>query len=276
MNLTQHVNKAQETVLEAGKLIKSMRDTGNLETTLKPDRSPVTNADKKAEKYVRQALLTAFPKDGFQGEETPEKQTNNNYTWICDPIDGTRSFIGGRDTYSVSLALTEGEKTVMGIVNNPERRELYVSAEGQPTTLNGKTLPQKESKPLNKATVHYQIASKRKKDTETLQQLTNQAVIGTLKRQNGSVAYQLAQVTKEPSNAYVFARPEYTLNNWDIAAGIHLIRSIGGKVTGLDGKDIEESEQQNTMLAATTPELHQELLETLVQAQFGKQWLKIA
>src|SRR5262245_13987659 len=61
----------------------------------KADESPVTVADRQTEEHIRRAILERFPSHGIFGEEFGRSETESGYTWIVDPIDGTRSFISG-------------------------------------------------------------------------------------------------------------------------------------------------------------------------------------
>ena len=94
-------------VLENRKIILPLfRKITNVET--KTDLSPVTEADKSAEKNIRNLIQKNFPDDEIRGEEFPDKITGSNYNWIIDPIDGTRSFITGKPTFlAISIASSE-------------------------------------------------------------------------------------------------------------------------------------------------------------------------
>ena len=71
----------------------------------KGDGSPVTIADKNAEKLTREAVSAAFPGDGFLGEEFGDQPGTSGFRWIIDPIDGTRDFIRGNAQWGVLLGL---------------------------------------------------------------------------------------------------------------------------------------------------------------------------
>ncbi len=71
----------------------------------KGDNSPVTIADKNAEQLVRERLAASFSSDGILGEEFGTTAGSSEFEWIIDPIDGTKSFIGGVPMYSTLLAL---------------------------------------------------------------------------------------------------------------------------------------------------------------------------
>ena len=78
---------------------------GDFEVEIKSDQSPVTIADRRAEDIIRTTLLEAFPHHGFYGEESGKQQAEAEYLWLVDPIDGTKSFVGGYGMFSTQICL---------------------------------------------------------------------------------------------------------------------------------------------------------------------------
>ena len=87
---------------------------GEFEIEIKPDQTPVTVADRRAEEIIRGILLDAFPNHGFYGEESGKKQADADYLWLVDPIDGTKSFVGGYGMFSTQIALMHRGELVLG------------------------------------------------------------------------------------------------------------------------------------------------------------------
>lgn len=100
----------------------------NLGVEAKADDSPVTIADRKAEANFRDFLSKHFPQDSLLGEEHGTIQGSSRYRWIIDPIDGTKSFIGGVPLYSTLLALELDETPVAGAIWIPALGELVFAA----------------------------------------------------------------------------------------------------------------------------------------------------
>ena len=96
----------------------------------KSDRSPVTAADKEAEQAVRQAISQRYPKDGLLGEEFGSIAGQNEFEWIIDPIDGTKSFISGVPLYSTLVGLTYGGQPLVGVIAIPALGEVVLGAVG--------------------------------------------------------------------------------------------------------------------------------------------------
>lgn len=96
----------------------------------KADRSPVTVADREAERVMREMLRERFPRDGVLGEEGGEEAGASGRRWILDPIDGTRSFIHGVPLYGVMVALEADGEAVVGVLHFPALEETVSAARG--------------------------------------------------------------------------------------------------------------------------------------------------
>ena len=88
---------------------------------------PVTNIDRAFELFLRKEILKNFPNDGVVGEEFGEKKTKSGYSWILDPIDGTRSFIIGSPTWSNLISVNYKKEPILGLVNFPMLKKYYIT-----------------------------------------------------------------------------------------------------------------------------------------------------
>ena len=86
---------------------------------------PVTKADKAFEKFIRNKIKKKFPSHEIIGEEFGSKKTKSNFTWIIDPIDGTRSFVIGNPTWSNLVGLNYKGKPIVGLANFPKLNKYY-------------------------------------------------------------------------------------------------------------------------------------------------------
>jgi histidinol-phosphatase len=102
---------------------------GGFEVTIKPDQTPVTQADREAEQAIRRVLGRAFPHDGFLGEELGEEGPKAR-RWIIDPIDGTKNFIRHIPIWAVLIGLEEAGEVTAGVVFNPASGELLWARRG--------------------------------------------------------------------------------------------------------------------------------------------------
>ena len=88
---------------------------------------PVTTSDKAFEKFIRSKIKKKFPSHQVIGEETGHKKTNSDYTWVIDPIDGTRSFVIGNPTWSNLISLNYKGKPILGLANFPVLKKYYLN-----------------------------------------------------------------------------------------------------------------------------------------------------
>ena len=88
---------------------------------------PVTTSDKAFEKFIRLRINKRFPKHQVIGEEFGHKKSSSDYTWVIDPIDGTRSFVIGNPTWSNLISLNFKGKPVLGMANFPILKKYYIN-----------------------------------------------------------------------------------------------------------------------------------------------------
>ena len=119
----------------------------------KADLSPVTAADRAAEAAMRQLINTSFPDHGIIGEEYGRERADAEFVWVLDPIDGTKSFISGVPLFGTLIALAQGGKPILGIIDQPISRERWVGAKGRETTYNGAPIRCRECSALSAATI---------------------------------------------------------------------------------------------------------------------------
>ena len=117
-------------VREAGDRTLQWFRSADLEVSRKRDGTPVTAADRDAERFLREHLLDAFPGDGVLGEEEAPTAGTSGRRWIVDPIDGTKAFTCGVPLYSNLLALEDEHGIAVGIVNLPALGETVWAGRG--------------------------------------------------------------------------------------------------------------------------------------------------
>jgi len=120
----------------AGAVVRPFFRAG-LDADQKADRSPVTIADRTAEQAMRAVLTERFPGHGVQGEEFGLDHPQSRLRWVLDPIDGTRAFITGRPTFGTLVALLDGDRPILGVIDQPVTRERWVGAVGRRTRFSG-------------------------------------------------------------------------------------------------------------------------------------------
>ena len=103
----------------------------------KMDASPVTTADREAERVMRDLIRTKFPEHGIEGEEFASEHAEAELVWNLDPIDGTKTFLIGRPTFGTLISLLCGGRPVLGIIDQCISHERWVGILGEASTFNG-------------------------------------------------------------------------------------------------------------------------------------------
>ena len=110
--------------------------TAGLRVDKKSDDSPVSIADKQAEQAMRERIRRAYPEHGIIGEEFGVDNADAEYVWIIDPIDGTRAFIAGVDSFANMVCVLHNHRPILSGIGFPAREERYIAIDGV-TYLNG-------------------------------------------------------------------------------------------------------------------------------------------
>jgi myo-inositol-1(or 4)-monophosphatase len=202
-----------------------------LTVQVKSDASPVTNADLEVNTIIQEALLTAFPGDGWLSEESKDDpiRLQKDRVWILDPIDGTKPFIKNLPQFAISLALIDHGQTAIGIIFNPATREYFCAVHGERPTVNGL--------PLEVRRTHQDrfsfLVNTGPISRSTIRAWRERANCRTIL---GSIAYSLALVAAGQIDGVLNLG---TQNEWDIAAALLLVQTAGGMVMDRDLKPIQ-------------------------------------
>jgi histidinol-phosphatase len=202
--------------------------TGGFDVTIKPDDTPVTQADREAEQAIVATLGRAFPRWGFLGEEFGATGAAD-IRWIIDPIDGTKNFVRHIPVWATLLALEADGEIVVGVIHNPVSGELYAARKGAGTTLNGCRVRVSDAGELWSATlVHGGLRLFRGEGTwDGLVRL-----VDATERQRGFGDYLgYALVAEGKAEIYV----EAAVKPWDLAACKIVVEEAGGRFTDLKG-----------------------------------------
>ena len=228
------LNVMVQAAFKAGKsLARDFGEVQNLQVSLKGPGDYVSQADRKAEKIIREELMKARPTYGFLGEESEETiGTDGAHRWIVDPLDGTTNFLHGIPCFAVSIALERNGEIVAGVVLNPATDELFTAERGGGAFLNDRRLRVAARKNLSDAVIgcgtpHLGRGNHGKYLIELRHAMGEVAGM----RRLGAAALDLAYVAAGRFDGFW----ERDLAEWDMAAGILLIREAGGYVSDLDG-----------------------------------------
>ncbi len=139
-NLSELLSVAQTAAYEGGQSTLGFYGREQLAIETKPDASPVTEADKQAEKIILSIIRARRPEDPIIAEESGETSGSGKYRWIIDPIDGTKSFIAGIPFYGTTIGVedTESGDIVVGILYFPALNDMLWAVKDHGTFRNGR------------------------------------------------------------------------------------------------------------------------------------------
>ncbi|KZY48553.1 histidinol-phosphatase [Roseovarius sp. HI0049] len=217
---------------------------------------PVTEADRAAERAMREILAARRPQDGILGEEYGETRGESGLTWVLDPIDGTRAFLSGTPTWGVLIAVSDETGPVYGLIDQPytaERFEGGFGRAGMTGPQGARALATLGERPLSEAilfTTFPELGSTAERDGFA-------AVASEVKlTRYGMDCYAYALVACGQIDLVI----EAGLQPYDIQAPIAVIEAAGGIVTDWQGRP---AHQGGRAVAAAGPEQHAAALEIL-------------
>lgn len=228
----------------------------DVQVITKADLTPVTIADRQAEDIIRRTILEAFPDHTFFGEEGEKVDLDNHsgFSWIIDPIDGTKSFIRGIPIFGTQLALMHNSELIVGVSNAPVWGELVYAAKGEGAFIGARRLQVSTTSQLADA----YISNGRLKYFEALgkmPQLLHLSQSAQWARGIGDFwAYQLVAEGK------IDVMLEGSVKLWDIAAAKVIVEEAGGTMTQLDGAAISYT---STSAVASNGILHDAIISAL-------------
>ena len=220
------------------------------------DFDPVTDADRRAERAIRAEIEIRYPNDSIFGEELADKTGDSEYSWVIDPIDGTRAFVCGLPTWATLIGVCKDQQPVFGGMSQPVVGEYFIGGlgesalyrEGQFTTLN--TRDSAELGQCNLfATTPEMFNAEELRAFESLSTKVQMTRFGV-----DSYAYCLLAA------GYIDLVVEAGLGFYDIAALVPIIESAGGIVTDWNGQAIRGGGQ---VIAAANQQIHEQAIACL-------------
>ncbi len=235
-------------------MLRALERLDHLNIEEKNPNDFVTDIDLKAEQKIVEIIQAAFPNDSFLTEEQGEIWgQDRNTVWVIDPIDGTLNFLHGFPHFAVSIAKKVNGRVEQALIYNPVSQDVFTASKGEGAALNDRRIRVSKRSSLHGSLIGANFP--RPGQAPALQEkiLTKLVPhIGALRR-TGSTALDLAYVAAGYLDGFICDH----FQEWDVAAGVLLVREAGGIVTDLTGGDkILETHS----LLATHPKLLKSLL----------------
>ena len=216
---------------------------------------PVTNIDRAFEVFLRKEILKNFPNDGIVGEEFGETKTKSGFSWILDPIDGTRSFVIGSPTWSNLISVNYKRNPILGLVNFPILKKYYITGANSSSYLveNNKFKKLHISKPVSLNDT--KIAGSFFGWLPLKKQLKISKLVGLI-RFPCSDALSYCQLCEGKLDVVI----QCSNKIWDVHPMIPLIKNAGGFISTWKNKDPKLA---GNIVASSNIKTHKQLLKML-------------
>ena len=237
----------------AGDLVME-RFRSDVEVSLKGRANVVTDADLASERLILDYVGAEYPEFGILSEESEPVAGASRYTWVVDPIDGTRNFAEGIPHFCVVVAIAEGCDVVAGVTYDPVRDEMFAAQRGHGATRNGEPIRVSDRQQIDEAALGFDLGYNFDQAKLLLEMAGDIWPRVSAYRLMGSSALSLAYAACGRIDLYF----HHSLSAWDIASGILLAREAGGRV--LDRATLEEATLFSPGLIISNPVLVEQFL----------------
>ncbi len=252
------LNTAIKAARRAGSIInRASNDLDKLTVERKSANDFVSEVDRAAEATIIETLREAYPQHSILAEESGLTQTDSDYQWIIDPLDGTTNFLHGFPQYCVSIALAVKGVVQHGVIYDPTRNDLFTASKGGGAFLNDRRIRVSKVINLKDALVGTGFPFKELKQFDRyIKMFKDVTMAASAVRRPGAAALDLAYVACGRYDAFW----EMGLSRWDMAAGALMIKEAGGLVSNFAGED---GYLDTGDVVAATPKVFPQLLKIL-------------
>jgi myo-inositol-1(or 4)-monophosphatase len=258
IDLDQARDLAVSVAREAGALLGER--LGNVRIDYKSIVDLVTDADRASEALIASKISAVFPDHALVAEEGARGPSGEidrtGYSWVIDPLDGTTNYAHGYPHFAVSIALEFAGETLLGVVYDPMRKELFLAERGSGATLNGAQIGVTKTDQLIRSLLATGFSYDLDARAENMAMWNAFLNICQGTRRDGSAALNLAYVAAGRLEGF-WERP---LNAWDMAAGAVIVAEAGGKVTNFQGGRFDPFDRE---VVAANGAIHENILAVI-------------
>ena len=244
----------------AGEIIRE-RFLTDKEVRFKGRADIVTDVDLAAERVILDLVQSEFPRFSILSEESSPIETGSPYTWVIDPIDGTRNFAEGIPHFCVVVALARGNDVVMGVTYDPIKEEIFTAQQGQGAWLNGEPMSVSDRQEIPQCVLGFDLGYYDDKAATALDMIRSLWPGFQTMRLLGSSALGMAYAAAGRLDLYF----HHSLSPWDSASGLLLAREAGGNVVDRQG-------QNANLFTPSVIVSSQTLIDRFLEATDGLAW----
>jgi len=249
MELRPYLDLASEAAYEAGRLTLGYFRTEAARPEFKEDETPVTVADREAERLVRQRISGRYPGHAVVGEEFGTEGSSEDLRWIVDPIDGTKAFVRGVPLYAVLIGLEIEGVCEVGAAYFPALDEMVCAASGEGCFSNGRSVRVSGTKRLGDGIVCFTDAKGFDKYGRGAEWLRVLSAAGDARGWSDAYGHALVATGK----ADLMLDP--ALNPWDAAPFPPILREAGGVFCDWSGDETIYAHEGISTTPALLPEV---------------------
>ncbi len=223
------IESLKNLIIQAGEIALTTRENG-LIISYKEDTSPVTNADKEISSFIYDAISLLTPNIAVICEERDLITVEANSFWLIDPIDGTKSYIKGEDSYTINIAFIKNGMPAIGLIYQPSQHRLYYTDQNNCLRIEQHGVEENLTilpKDYCNAVIGSHSSNGEIKDFLNKHLITEILTIAS--------SIKLCLVAEGKFDIYPKFGPTM---EWDIAAGHALIKASGGNIVDLTGKEL--------------------------------------
>lgn len=222
---------AERLAREAGALQLQVAKQG-FAVRLKGPKDPVTEADERSSALIVAGLQAAFPGDAVVSEEAPPPTGRMpERVWFVDPLDGTQSFVDGRDEYSVMIGLAVRGRPALGVVYKPDGGRLWLGIPGEGAWSDGAPARVASRREPSELTIAVSRNHRGSRHDELIRRLGIAREVTT-----GSVGLKIGLIVDQKADLYI--EPGDKTWAWDSCAPEAVITAAGGAMTDLAGRPL--------------------------------------
>lgn len=230
----------------------------------KSKNHPVTIADVKTDKYLRDAILSEYPNDGWISEESsndPNILQKKKRIWVVDPLDGTQDFLDQTGDFCICIAFLFKLQPIFGLIAKPAENKLYNAIHNAGVTCNSKPIEVSQLNDLKNVRIAVSNFEKRRELLKSHLPSWMQKNVKTI----GSTGLKMTSVAEGVVDGFIHSNEilPMELGIWDICAASLIVEEAGGRITNLSGTPISWENMKHPSVLVTNGLIHEPLSKLL-------------
>jgi myo-inositol-1(or 4)-monophosphatase len=244
---------AKRAAREAGRLLLAAAKKDKIEVDRFAVRDIKLAMDREAEEAIINIIRADFPGHSILSEECGSSDTDSEYRWVIDPLDGTYNFYRRIPVWCTSIGLVRGGAEILGVIYDPNRDEMFYAAKGDGAYLNDKPIRVADTPSFADSVIGIALGLRPGHEERALRAAHNVVQNCSKGRSLGSAALDMAYVACGRFDGYA----EIMVRTWDVAAGLVIVREAGGQAS------VRRHANESLEVAVSNGRIHDEFLRQI-------------